>query len=123
MVFSKEVDQELKKVCLEIARRYSIYFVEIGTDQDHVHFLIQSVPLYSPKKIAQIVKSITAREILKNRPEVKQMLWGGEFWTDGYYISSVGRNGNETTVTNYVKNQGKEYKYTQLHKDQLRFDI
>ena len=122
-VFSKEVDEELKKICLEIAKRYSIYFLEIGTDQDHVHFLIQSVPIYSPTKIARIVKNITAKELFKRRPEVKEELWGGEFWTDGYFISSVGKHGSETAVTKYVKNQGKQKEYIMLHKDQLRLDL
>jgi REP-associated tyrosine transposase len=122
-VFSKEVDEELKKICVEISRRYSIYFLEIGTDQNHVHFLIQSVPMYAPTKIARIVKSITAREVFKRRPEVRDILWKGEFWTDGYYISSVGKKGNETVIQRYVKNQGIQKTYTVLHKDQLRLDL
>ena len=123
VVFSKEVDEEIKKICLELSKRYSIYFLEIGTDQDHVHFLIQSVPMYSPTKIARIVKSITAREIFKRRPEVRELLWKGEFWTDGYFISSVGKNGNERVISRYVKNQGKQATYTVLHKDQLRLEL
>ena len=100
-----------------------MYFIEIGTDQDHVHFLIQSVPMYSPTKIARVVKSITAREVFKRAPEVKEKLWGGEFWTDGYFISSVGKQGNESVIAKYVKNQGKGYQYTQIYKGQLRLDI
>lgn len=114
VVFSNEVDMELKNVCLEIEMRYEIKFIEIGTDQDHVHFLIQSVPMYSPKKIVQIVKSITAREIFRRRPEVKKQLWGGEFWSDGYFVSSIGKHGNEATISNYVKNQGKG-EYTKVY--------
>lgn len=123
VVFSKEVDEELKEICKELSKRYSIYFIEIGTDKNHVHFLIQSVPTYSPTQIARIVKSITAREIFKRRPEVKEKLWGGEFWTDGYFISTVGRHGSETAIMKYVKNQGKERDYTILHKDQLRLEL
>ena len=108
---------------MDISKRYSIYFLEIGTDKDHVHFLIQSVPMYSPTKIARIVKSITAREIFKRRPEVRELLWKGEFWTDGYFISSVGKKGNETVISRYVKNQGKQKEYISLHKDQLRLDL
>ena len=84
-VFTDEVDQVLRDVCLEIAKRYEIVFLEIGVDRDHVHFLVQSVPMYSPKKIVQILKSLTAREVLKRVPSVKRQLWGGEFWTDGYF--------------------------------------
>ena len=48
-VFSEEVDNELRAICLEIANRYELIFLEIGVDRDHVHFLVQSVPTYSPK--------------------------------------------------------------------------
>jgi putative transposase len=120
IVFNNSVDQKIKAICLEIAKRYEIHFLEIGTDKDHIHFLIQSVPVYPPTKIARIVKSITAREIFKQIPEVKQQLWGGEFWTDGYYISTVGRNRTENAVREYVKKQGQEKNYIQIHKDQLK---
>ena len=106
-VFSAEVDAKLKQVCAEIEKRSEIEFLEIGTDTDHVHFLVQSVPLYSPKKIVQIIKSVTAREILRAGPQVKQYLWGGELWTDGYFIATVGAHGNEQMIKNYVQQQGK----------------
>jgi len=109
------VDLELKNVCLEIAERFEINFLEIGTDKDHVHFLVQSVPMYSPKKIVQTIKSITAREIFKRKPSVKKILWGGEFWSKGYFISTVGKHGNEETMKNYVKNQAKSKEYKVLH--------
>ena len=60
--------------------------------------------IYSPTKIVRIVKSITVKEIFKRRPEVKEKLWGGESWTAGYFISSVGKNRNETAIMKYVKN-------------------
>ncbi len=111
VVIDEKVDEILKETCLEIAKRYQMEFIEIGTDKDHVHFLIQSVPTYSPTKIIQRVKSLTAREIFKRAPEVKQKLWGGEFWSDGYYVSTVGKYGNEETIREYVKGQGKEEEY------------
>ena len=77
VVIDEKVDQVIKETCQEIEKRYEIRFLEIGTDQDHVHFLIQSVPTYSPKKIIQIVKSITAKEVFEQCPEVKKKLWGG----------------------------------------------
>ena len=119
MVITEKVDLVLKAICLDIADRYQIHFLEIGTDKDHVHFLIQSVPTYAPTKITRIVKSITAREIFARVPEVRQQLWGGEFWSDGYFISTVGKHGSEKAVTTYVKNQGKEQEYARLHKGQL----
>jgi len=105
-IFTKDVDEKLKEICEDIALRYEIEFLEIGTDYDHVHFFVQTVPMYSPKKIVQIIKSITAREIFKQMPEVKQQLWGGEFWSDGYFVSTVGAHASEEVIRQYVKNQG-----------------
>ena len=120
IVFTEKIDQSLKNICLEISKRYEIEFIEIGTDKDHVHFLIQSIPAKSPSKIIQAVKSITAKEIFKLHPEVKEQLWGGEFWTKGYYVNTVGRHGDENTIQAYVQSQGKEDEYEQLHQQQLK---
>lgn len=109
VVIDEDVDDMLKTVCMSIQDRYDIRFLEIGTDKDHVHFLIQSVPSMSPTEIVRIVKSITAKRIFKECPQVKKKLWGGEFWSDGYYVSTVGEHGNEKVIATYVKNQGDEY--------------
>ena len=113
VVFDKGVDRALSDICLEIEERYQIHFLEIGTDDDHVHFLIQSLPTYSITKIVTLIKSLSAREIFKKCPYIKKTLWGGEFWTDGFYASTVGKHGNEKTISTYVKNQGQVY--TKLH--------
>ena len=114
-VIDPQVDTVLKDVCLEIEMRYQIRFLEIGTDVDHVHFLVQSVPSYSVTKIVTLVKSLTAREVFRQCPQVKKQLWGGEFWTDGYFASTVGKHGDENTIANYVKQQGQTY--AQLHEN------
>jgi len=107
------VDQVIKETCVEIEKRYEIHFLEIGTDKDHIHFLIQSVPRYDVTELVTTIKSITAKEVFKQCPEVKKQLWGGEFWTDGYFATTVGKHGNEDMISNYVKTQGEVY--TQLH--------
>ena len=121
VVFDDAVDEELRDICLDIENRYEIKFLEIGTDKNHVHFLVQSVPRYGVTKLVTIIKSITAREVFKRCPLVKKKLWGGEFWSDGYFASTVGRHGSENTVQRYVQNQGlKDYEV--LHSDnQLEF--
>ena len=124
IVFTEEVDSVLKDVCLEIGKRYEIVFIEIGVEKDHVHFLLQSVPRYSPTRIVRVVKSITAREIFKRVPSVKKQLWGGELWTKGYYISTVSRHGNEDTIKQYVKNQGRSEKsYKKIHRQELQLEL
>lgn len=87
IVFNNEVDKILSSTCEQIELRYEIKFLEIGTDADHVHFLIQSVPTYSITKIVRTIKSLVAREVFKECPEVKKQLWGGDFW--GKHILSI----------------------------------
>jgi REP element-mobilizing transposase RayT len=120
-VFNKEIDLTLKEVCLEISQRYEIRFVEIGNDEDHVHFLVQSVPTLAISRIVTIIKSITAREIFKTHKEVKKILWGGSLWSSGYYANTVGQYANEEMIIKYVKNQGREYE--KIHQGKLDFDL
>jgi REP element-mobilizing transposase RayT len=115
VVFDDNVEEVMKEVCLDIEKRYMIKFLEIGTDEDHVHYLVQSVPTYSVTKLVTVIKSISAREIFQRCPQVKRKLWGGEFWTDGYFASTVGKHGSEQLIAEYVKKQGKEY--AKLHED------
>jgi putative transposase len=119
-VITDAVEQTLKNTCLEMQERYEMKFVEIGVEDDHAHFLIQSVPVLSPTQIVRTMKSITAKEIFKLHPEVKKFLWGGSFWTSGYYVNTVGQYANEHVIRQYIKNQGKNEKhYKQLHSAQL----
>ena len=120
IVFYEGVESTLKDVCKGIEERYEISFIEVGADENHVHFLVQSVPMFSPKQIVQMVKSITAREIFRLCPEVKTKLWGGQFWNDGYYVSTVGLHSNEAVIKEYVKKQGHAKSYKKIHGTQLR---
>ena len=115
-VFDEQIDVALRDVCLEIEKRYELKFLEIGIDKDHVHFLVQSVPTYSVTKIITMLKSLTAREVFKHCPQVKKQLWGGEFWSDGYFASTVGKHGDESMIANYVKEQGNDY--LKLYRDE-----
>ena len=122
-VFDESVDKTLKTICLEISDRYEIHFVEIGNDLDHVHFLVQSVPMLSITKIVTIIKSITAREIFSKHPEVKKILWGGSLWSSGYYANTVGQFSNSEVIKQYIKNQGKDNEYKKLHQGQLNLEV
>ncbi len=120
-ILSEGVAKSLVEVCKNIESRFDVHFLEIGADENHVHFLIQSVPMMAAKSIVQVVKSITARELFRLHPEVKQQLWGGQFWTDGYYINTVGQYANEEIIQKYIHEQGDDKKsYKKLHSNQLR---
>ena len=117
-IFNSGNETTFKSICLELAERYNYQFLEIGIDEDHVHFLIQAVPNTLISDMVQTIKSITAREMFKAHPEVKIFLWGGEFWTDGYYLNTVGQYGNLKMIENYVKNQ-KFKNYKQIYHQTL----
>ena len=114
-IFTEPIEESFKNICWSIAQHYEITFIEIGADEDHVHFLLQSVPTLSPTTIARLIKSLTARELFDRHPEIRKVLWSGKFWTSGFYINTVGRAGNEEAIRNYVKHQGGNY--TQLHRE------
>ena len=103
-VFDSAVHDTLKEVRLEISEIYEINFVEIRNNEDHVHFLIQSVPTLSVTKIVTkivtTIKSITARETFKNNPEVKKLLCGGSLWSSCFYVNTVGQYANEGMIIN-----------------------
>ncbi len=104
VVLDESVDEILRQVCEGVELRYDwLRFIEIGVDKDHVHFLVQSTPNYSPTKIVTTIKSITAKQIFAECPQDKKMLWGGQFWSDGYFVSSVGKYTNESVIREYVK--------------------
>ncbi len=123
VVMSRKVDEVLRTAWLEIEKRWEIVFLEIGLDRDHAHFLIQSVPTYSPTRIVTTVKSLIAREVFAQVPEVKTKLWGGEFWGKGYFVNTVGQHGSESVIAAYVARQGEGACYQQLHKGQMDFGL
>ena len=114
-VLDKGVDRAISEICLEIEKRHEVKFIEIGFDKDHIHLLVQSVSTYSVTNLVRIIKSITASVREKFLRHVKKQLWGREFWSDGYFASTVGKHVDENMIANYVKNQGDNYE--KLHED------
>lgn len=119
-IFTNEVEKSLRDICIGISQRYEINFVEIGVDEDHVHFLIQSVPMLSVTQIVKMLKSISARQLFLRHPEIKEQLWGGNLWSSGYYVNTVGMYASKDVIQRYVAGQGG---YKKLHEGQLVFDF
>lgn len=101
------IDKAILDIAKEIEERYDITFEKIGTDGNHIHILCSFHPKYSGSQIIGTFKSITARELFRRFPELRKKLWGGEFWSDGYYLNTVSERGDWKTVEQYVANQGK----------------
>ena len=106
-LLGNDIPRAIKDVAEGIADRYDITFEQMGTDGDHIHILCSFPPKYGGSDVARIFKSITARELFKRFPLLKKELWGGEFWSDGFYLATVSERGDWKTVEKYVANQGK----------------
>jgi len=69
--------------------------------------VIRSEPKVSPSDVMQIIKSVSARQFFKLRPEIKKKyFWGGKLWTQSYFVESIG-NANEEVIRAYVQDQLK----------------
>jgi putative transposase len=112
------LDNQVRRVILQSCRdfkeRYAIDIYLAGFDQDHVHLSARFLPKYSGGQVIKVFKSISARTVFKQVPEIKKQLWGGEFWTDGYYIATISGRGDRTIIENYIRNQGRERDLKQL---------
>ena len=102
-----EVVEIIRETAISIQERYELEIEALGMDNDHIHILCGAHPKISAGRIVQIFKSITAREIFRRKPSVKRALWGGEFWTDGYYVATVGERANWEAVERYISKQGR----------------
>lgn len=79
----------------------------IETDVDHLHLLINSVPKLSPLSIVRRLKSISTHRLwINNSQFLRKHFWKEDtFWSDGYFVSSIG-NASEETIRKYIESQG-----------------
>ena len=112
-VLEPKVIETIKDVLRGCKERFAINIHDIGFDENHIHILCQFLPKYSGGQVIGLIKTLTAKPCLK-LPEVKSQLWGGEFWTDGYYIGTVSNRGNRKTIQEYIRKQGRKLENVQL---------
>ena len=105
-LISDEIFDFLKVIFEGIHERYFLNFEALGSDGDHLHILVEGAPRYSPSRIMQICKSITAIQVFKKFPKLREELWNGEFWSDGGHIDTVGDGRGLDQVKKYVLDQG-----------------
>jgi len=111
---SEPIVQAIKTIAYQISERYELEIEGLGCDLNHIHLLCSFHPKYAGGQIVRLFKSITAQELFKRFPELKKDLWGGEFWSDGYYLATIGECGNFKTLENYIRNQGQKPAEVQL---------
>ncbi len=112
-LLTDEIPLAIVEIAREISERYDIEFEKIGTDVNHIHILTSFAPKYSGSDVVRMFKSITAKQLFARFPQLRKELWGGEFWSDGFYLATVGERGNWKAVEQYVSNQGKTMQESQ----------
>ncbi len=107
VLLNPEVEGCIREAMKGINERYNIKIDEIGFDGDHIYIFCGAKAQYSPSQVIRIIKSITAKQVFKQFPKLRrEELWGGEFWSDGKYIGTVGEATNEEVIKRYIRNQG-----------------
>ena len=113
-LLNQKVQQVIIDTLKEFKERYDIEVSTVGFDRNHIHILCKFLPKYSGGQVVRTIKSITGREIFSKMPGVKKELWGGEFWTDGYYMATISGRGNKEVIERYIRNQGRDDDVNQL---------
>ena len=108
MILRDELAKGIKTSFQEISERYGFEIDTMEVKDDHVHLFLSAPPRYSPARVVQIIKSISAKMVFKEFPEVKKQLWGGEFWSGGYFVRSVGDKVTSEVIRRYIKYQQQE---------------
>ncbi len=107
-LFNDRMTKRLKEIFREIAEQYEFEINTMEVMDDHVHLFLV-VPLkYAPARVVQIVKSISAKIMFQEFPEMKKKLWGGELWNDGYFVRSVGDKVTAEIIRKYIQYQHDE---------------
>ena len=113
-VLSAEVSRHLKEVFQRIAEEYEFRIDTMEIMEDHVHIFVEAPPKYSPAQVVQILKSVSSREVFKKFPKLRKQLWAGEFWSDGYFVRSVGDKVTADIIRKYIEYQIHEQNSLQL---------
>ena len=104
-ILNGEVKNYLKKVFKRIAEEYEFSIDAMEVMEDHVHIFMEVPPRYSPAQVVQIMKSISAREVFKKFTKLREELWAGELWSDGYFVRSVGDTVTAEVIRKYIEYQ------------------
>lgn len=114
IVLKGRVARRVKEIFQGIADRYEFEIDTMEIMEDHVHLFLSAPPRYAPSEIVQIMKSVSAKMVFQEFPEVKEQLWGGELWSDGYFVRSTGDRVTSEVIRKYIRYQ---------HQEQLSFDF
>ena len=98
-----DIKRSVEELFREIMENMEIEVMEMEVAKEHIHLFVSIPPKYSVGEVVRKMKSISAKEIFRRHPEVKRELWGGEFWSDGYFVRTVGDKVTSDVIKKYIK--------------------
>ena len=113
-ILKGDVAEFVKMTLRHIAEEYEWEIEQMAVQVDHIHMFMQVAPRYAPAQVVQILKSITAREVFEQFPQLRKQLWAGEFWGAGYFVRSVGDAVTAEVIGKYIRYQDSSHDTGQL---------
>lgn len=104
-VLTGAVAERAAEIFGEIAERYEFRIDTLSVMEDHVHLFVSAPPRYAPAQVVNIMKSISAKKLFEEFPQVKKKLWGGKFWAEGYDVGSSGDDVSADVIRRYIQYQ------------------
>lgn len=99
-----QIDEDLQVLLRKIAEDKKITILEMESDKDHIHLLIDCKPQHYIPDVVKALKGVSARLLFKQHPELKKRLWGGHLWNPSYFVATVSEN-TEEQIRRYIQNQ------------------
>ena len=103
MILRDDISKRVEEVFREVAKVYEFDIERMAVVEDHVHIFLSAAPKYSPGEIVRVLKSKSAKVVFREYPDVREELWGGEFWSDGYFVRSVGDEVTADVIRKYIE--------------------
>jgi len=104
-VIRPSMQVRLQEIFQEIGQEYEIEIDTLEIQEDHVHLFVLAPPRYAPADLVRIFKSRSAKQMFAEFPALRQRLWGGQLWSDGYFVRSVGDQVTAEVVRRYIRYQ------------------
>jgi putative transposase len=104
-ILKEPVATALKRIFKGTAERYGFEIVEQEVMPDHVHLFVSASPRWSPAELVQTLKSVSWVRLMKERPEMKELTWGGPLWQSGYFVRATGDKVTAEVIRKYIRNQ------------------
>ena len=102
-ILDENMAKRVEEIFREVAETYEFDIETMAVVEDHVHIFLSAPPKYSPGEVGRVLKSRSAKMVFKESPEVRKKLWAGEFWSDGYFVRSVGDGVTTEVIKRYIE--------------------